>query len=128
MSDSSRTDSVTDSVRPKPKKRRKLLRLTDGRTSEAQLIAKVRAELTAHVGGKPTAAQRMLIDRAAMLSLQVYLMDRQALRDGTMSEHTCRQYLAWSNTLTRTLTALGLEAGRAGGNNPWAVLDDEDAA
>ncbi len=106
--------------------RSRRLRVTDGRTSEAKLIDQVRVDLTTHVGGKPTATQRLLIDRAAMLTFQVHMMDRQALKDGAMSEHTCRQYLAWSNTLTRTLTALGLEAGRAS-KDPWAVLDEVEA-
>jgi hypothetical protein len=92
------------------------LRVADGRTSEAKLINEVRSALVAHVGGKPTATQSMLIDRAAMLTFQVQMMDRAALKAGEMSEHACRSYLAWNNTLTRTLTALGLEAAPDGGD------------
>jgi hypothetical protein len=40
-------------------------------------------------------------------------MDTQAPQDGGMSDHASRQYLAWSNTLTRTLKALGLTAAPA---------------
>jgi hypothetical protein len=43
----------------------------DGRTREAALVRRVRAELTAHVGGNPTFPQRMLIDRAAVLALRM---------------------------------------------------------
>jgi hypothetical protein len=115
--------SQTGEDRPKPKSkpRRRLLRLTDGRTSEAQLIARVTAELTEHVGGKPTASQRMLIERAAMLSLQVFLMDKQGIRDGGLNPHNTNAYLAWSNSLVRTLSLLGLDAAPDGGD-PLAAI------
>ena len=38
----------------------------DGRTRESRLMQTARAELSAHVGGKPSAVQRRLIDRACM--------------------------------------------------------------
>ena len=80
----------------------------DGRTREAKLLGRVRSELTAHVGGKPSATQRMLIERAATLSLHVEGLDRKVLTGGVMTEHDSRTYLAWSNSLTRTLRELGL--------------------
>ena len=80
----------------------------DGRTREAKLLRRVRSELTAHVGGKPSATQRMLIERAATLALHVETLDRKVLQGGVMSEHDSRTYLAWSNSLTRTLRELGL--------------------
>ena len=80
----------------------------DGRSREARLLRRVRSELTAHVGGKPSATQRMLIERAATLALHVETLDRKVLEGGVMSEHDSRTYLAWSNSLTRTLRELGL--------------------
>jgi hypothetical protein len=82
----------------------------DGRLAEAKLMARIRRELTQHVGGKPSAAQRILIDRAAALSLRLHLMDRESARFGEMSERNGRQYLAWSNSLSRTLSLIGLTA------------------
>ena len=79
----------------------------DGRTREGRLLRRVRAELTAHVGGKPSAPQRMLIERATTLSLYVEMLDRKVMQGGTMTEHDSRTYLAWSNSLTRTLRELG---------------------
>ena len=39
--------------------------------------------------------------------------DARAIEAGEFSDHASRQYLAWSNTLTRTLRALGLAAAPA---------------
>jgi len=83
------------------------------RTAEGRLIRDVRADLIKHVGGAPSAPARALIERAVMLTVQLARMDAKALRDGAMSEHASREYLAWSNTLTRTMKALGLKAAPA---------------
>jgi hypothetical protein len=79
----------------------------DGRLAEAKLMSRVRRELTQHVGGRPSAAQRSLIDRAAALSLRLHLMDRESARSGEMSERNGRQYLAWNNSLQRLLAQIG---------------------
>ncbi len=73
-------------------------------------MAGVRSQLTAHVGGKPSAPMQMLIERAAWLTIHVAQLDAKAVSGGTISEHDQRTYLAWSNTLTRTLRTLGLTA------------------
>jgi hypothetical protein len=80
---------------------------TDAR--EGKFLAGVRADLVRHVGGAPSVTQRVLIERASMLTLQLARMDAKALEAGAMSDHDARVYLAWSNTLTRTLRTLGLE-------------------
>jgi hypothetical protein len=96
-----------------PHSRPDKLQIVDGRLAEAKLMARVRAGLTQHLGGKPTAPQRILIDRAAALSLRLHLMDRESARSGEMSERNGRQYLAWSNSLTRVLRQIGLAAATA---------------
>lgn len=73
-------------------------------------MAKVRADLTDHVGGKPSATQAMLIERAASLTLQVAMLDAKVTAPGGLTEHDHRSYLAWSSSLVRTLRTLGLEA------------------
>lgn len=95
----------------------------DGRTREGRLLRRVRSDLTAHVGGKPSAPQRMLIERAATLALHVGTLDRKVLESGTMTEHDSRTYLAWSNSLTRTLRELGVDHS-ASPQDPGAVLRD----
>ncbi len=81
----------------------------DGRTKEARILRETREALTEHVGGAPSAVQRRLIERAAVLTLRVAQLDAKAADAGAMTEHDTRTYLAWSNTLTRTLRELGLK-------------------
>lgn len=82
------------------------------RTRESRFLEKIRADLTAHVGGKPSAPQKLLIERIAMTLLRIELMDRDALneRDGAVTERQARDYLAWNNTVARMLRELGLDA------------------
>ncbi len=82
----------------------------DLRTREARLLKRVRKDLLAHVGGSPSATERALIDRAAWLSLRVAQLDRKiAEGGGDFTLHDSRTYLAWSNSLTRALSQLGLK-------------------
>jgi hypothetical protein len=104
-----------------PKKRRRgalgphtrqhrLLEGIDWRTREGQVLIAARAELTAHVGGNPNSVQRVLIERAARLSLYIEMMDAKAFEAGTMSERDSRQYLAWVNAQRLCLRELGVKA------------------
>lgn len=89
------------------------LQAVDFRTSEGQLLTSIREELTAHIGGKPTAPQRILIDRAAMLVLRIQLMDKEQAKNAFMSEKNAREYLCWTESLSRLLVKLGMEAPAA---------------
>ena len=97
-------------VKRGPHSRPDKLQIVDCRLAEAKLMARVRAELTQHLGGKPSATQRILIDRAAAPLLRIHLMDRESARSGGMSERNGRQYQAWSNSLTRVLNQIGFKA------------------
>jgi hypothetical protein len=56
----------------------------------------------------------MLIERAAWLCLHLALMDARADERGELlSERDNRQYLAWSNALTRLMRQLGPAAASA---------------
>ena len=81
----------------------------DGRTREARIMRGVRAELVAHVGGKPSATQTALINRAAWLQLHMALLDERTTTGKPMTEHDSRTYLAWTNTFTRLMRQLGLK-------------------
>lgn len=85
----------------------------DRRTREARLMQEVRDSLVAHVGGKPSAVQLQLIERAALLSLHVAMFDAKALEAGGLGERDSRQYLAYSNSLQRCLRELGLKGAAA---------------
>jgi hypothetical protein len=81
----------------------------DGRTKEGRLLTAIRAELTAHVGGAPSATQKALIEQAAQIRLRLAMMDKQFAETGEMVEHNSRVYLAWSNSYARLLRQLGLK-------------------
>jgi hypothetical protein len=106
-----------------PHSRPDKLQIIDGRLAEAKLMACVREELSQHLGGKPSATQKILIDRAAALSLRLHLMDRETARSGgVMTDRNGRQYLAWNNSLTRLLTQIGLESASARPLSPSEAL------
>lgn len=108
-----------------PYSRASVLAKLDKRTREARLLAEVRADLTAHVGGSPSATQRRMIERAAWLSLHVAQLDAKAAEGGAMTPHDTRTYLAWSNTLTRLLRQLGMKGAAA---KPRSLADHIGAA
>lgn len=85
----------------------------DLRSSEARFLRRIRAELAAHCGGKPSATQRALIDRAAWLALYLAQLDAKAMKRGTMTDHDARHYLAWNNSYSRTVSQLGLKGAAA---------------
>jgi hypothetical protein len=95
----------------------------DGRLRAARLMRQVIRELTEHCGGRPSAVQRKIIQRAAVLHLRLALLDAETGPDGQMSEKTAREYLCWNNAYVRTLNSLGLKAVA-----PTATLTDYLAA
>ncbi len=99
----------------------------DRRTRESRLLEKVRAELTAHVGGAPSATQHALIERAAWLSLRVAQIEKRIAADDAITEHDSRTYLAWSNSLQRALRDLGMK-GSEEKVPPLAELFSESSA
>jgi hypothetical protein len=74
------------------------------------MYRRVVRDLTRQIGGRPTPAQEMLIGRIGWLSVHLARIDARALAAGEMSDHSRREYLAWSNTMTRTLAILGFQA------------------
>jgi hypothetical protein len=86
-----------------------ILAKVDGRTREARLMRETRAELTAHVGGKPSATQRALIEQLVQLRLRIATMDRRFAETGETTAHDSRTYLAWANSYSRLLRQLGLK-------------------
>ncbi|MDA8253190.1 MAG: hypothetical protein M0Z28_29025 [Rhodospirillales bacterium] len=80
----------------------------------------MRANLTAHVGGSPSATQRVLIERAARLAAHLDKMDAEAFEAGGMSEHARKQYLAFDGAMRRAMLALGMD----GKPEPKASLRD----
>ena len=81
----------------------------DQRTKEARLIRETRAELLAHVGGKPSATERALIEQLAQIHLRLAMMDRKFAETGAQTDHDSRTYLAWANSYARLLRQLGFQ-------------------
>jgi hypothetical protein len=81
----------------------------DGRSREGRFLRAYERMLAEHVGGKPSHVQRELIRRCAGLALHLELQDERSMLAGEMGDGMSRRYLAWSNTLSRTLRLLGLE-------------------
>jgi hypothetical protein len=86
-----------------------VLHSLDQRSREARLLKQFRAEMTQHMGGKISAVEKALIERAAQLQLRLAIFDAKFIEDGSMSDHDTRTYLAWSNSLSRLLASLGLK-------------------
>jgi hypothetical protein len=76
----------------------------DGRTKEAALLRRVRAELTAHLGGSPTIEQRALIERIAILRLRLHRLDLDLAAGRPVDDLF---HLACCNSLSRLLRRLG---------------------
>ena len=95
----------------------------DGRTKEGRLLSATRRALAEHLGGETnlSAPQRALIERCAMLQLRIAALDARII-DGTFTEYDSKVYLAFSNSLTRTLTALGVQPAIAQPTDPMERL------
>jgi hypothetical protein len=85
----------------------------DGRTKEAMFMRRVREELLAHVGGKPSVTQKLLIERATILALKVAQIDLRILGGEPLTLHDNQHALAWFNSYRRCLVSLGIEAATA---------------
>ena len=93
-----------------PDSRPHTLQKLDQRTREAALLRRVRAELTAHVGGNPSATQRMLIDRLAKVSLRLELYDRKFALGEPITDHDSRTFAALHSACRLMLKQLGMKA------------------
>jgi hypothetical protein len=72
-------------------------------------MRQVRADLIRHVGGRPSATQTMMIERAVTLTAYLARLDAEALSPVGLSDHRRREYLAADGSLRRTLREIGLE-------------------
>jgi hypothetical protein len=85
----------------------------DGRSTLGKLMRQVRADLIRHVGGRPSATQKMMIERAVTLTGYLARLDAEALSPAGLSDHRRREYLAADGSLRRTLREIGLEGAPA---------------
>jgi hypothetical protein len=100
--------NFSDTRRVGARSRSDRLRKLDGRRKEARRLAAITADLVAHVGGQPSAAQSFLIDRAALDILRLEMLDAEMVA-GTFSEHDGRIAHALRNSVRLILRDLGLQ-------------------
>ena len=114
--------SRNDAHRIGPHSRPHNLAKVDGRTEHAAVMRRVRAELTAHVGGHPTAIQRALIERIVWLSLKLAMLDKKLATGKDFTEVDSNTYLAWNNSLVRTLARLNDMSKRSTTRKPLSAI------
>lgn len=81
----------------------------DGRTKAALFLKRTRDDLTAHVGGSPSATQRLLIERCTILLLRCHQLDERILAGEILTDANNDKYIAYQNAARRCLVSLGLE-------------------
>jgi hypothetical protein len=96
----------------------------DKRSREYRLMRQIRKDLTEHVGGRPNPLQRMLIERAVVLSLRVAMIDQKIVAGEILTQMDNNQALAWNNALRRTLVSLGVQPAAAPAPSLNDVLSD----
>lgn len=83
------------------------LPITDGRSAESRYLRRIRADLRQHVGGAPTIAQRLLIDRVAHTALRLHALDLEPI----LPENG--EFLELTRLLSDLLAQLHAQAGNA---------------
>ncbi|GAN78295.1 hypothetical protein [Acidisphaera rubrifaciens] len=99
----------------------------DGRSRQARALRRFRADLVAHVGGKPNAAQEALIASLCQLRLRLLALDQSFATRGAMTETESRHYRGWVSTFHAGLRELGLDAAPAPRRDIRDILADRAA-
>jgi hypothetical protein len=79
----------------------------DQRYWSSKAMRQIEAELVSHVGGDPSAAEVILIERATYLTIKCLLFEAKGFSEDSQSVD--EKYLAWQNSLRLTLQSLGLQ-------------------
>jgi hypothetical protein len=88
--------------------------LISGSSREGRYLRTYEKMLVEHIGGRPSIVQKAMICRAARMALHLELMDERSLVLGrALTQHDYQHYVAWSNSLTRMLSRLGLQPATA---------------
>ena len=99
----------------------------DGRSREAKYLRAVEAQLVAHIGGHPSAAQVLLIRRAAQTSLRLSLFDKRLAGGVEWTERDARESHALSNQLRLLLREIGLRAAAPKAPSLAEIIAEHDA-
>jgi hypothetical protein len=98
----------------------------DRRTKQAAYLRRVREELNRHIGANPSIIDKMLVDRACMLSLRLVQIDRMILEERPLTDIDTRMAVSWQNALVRTLNSLRIPTEAAAGfqDSMARILDE----
>jgi hypothetical protein len=89
--------------------RRTAIKRLDNRTVEARTLNRAVRELSEHVGGAPTPAQRLVIHASAILVMRLeHILSRYLAKEGDV-ETLDRYLVAIQNALRLNMQALGME-------------------
>ena len=94
----------------------------DNRSREGRFLAAARHRLIQHLGGDLSAAQLVLVDRIAC-----FLLDQRIASGADWGGNDRKCYLAFSNSLVRSLREIGLEGSAAREPSLAEVLKSERA-
>jgi hypothetical protein len=103
--------------------------LFDGRSEQGRFVRRLEAELVQHVGGQPTITQRLLIDRAIKIQLQLGAFDDKLTAffegkgDSIWTLHDHRTYAGLCSQFRLCLRDLGIRG--ANGNARSSATFDE---
>ena len=75
-------------------------------------MQRVRDELLAHLGHNPSTVERVMIERCCFLQLRLSMLDKKLLSGRDFTQIDSNVYLAWNNSLIRTLVKLGINPKR----------------
>ena len=97
----------------------KTLATLDRRTRAGRIYKQVMAQLIEHLGGAPSATERLMIESAAIKSVRLHLLSEKLLNgEDVASDHHA---LAWLESLRRDLQSLGMT--KRGGKDDDASLE-----
>jgi hypothetical protein len=99
---------MTKSRKIGPFSRDRSLSTLDKRTKAGRVLRSTLSDLTAHVGGDPSAAEALLIQSAALKATRLFLLSEKLVGGGEIGEDGDHHCLAWLNSMRQDLTALGL--------------------
>ncbi len=81
----------------------------DKRTRAGRIMRTIRADLIDHCGGVPSAAERILIESAALKATRLHLISERVINGAAFEAGESEKTISWANSLRLDLVALGLE-------------------
>ena len=88
---------------------RKTFKQFDGRRTVAKIFKQIRHGLETALGGDISPQESILVDRAVFMLYRIRVFETMALEGKDYNPAIDQFYLAWCNTLRRTLETLGLK-------------------